>query len=126
MVELFSDLKRPSKLSPRNLHPYRLKVKQLRDVVRLADRPAQPGLVESLGEVKDAIGDWHDWEELASIAQDVWDGRSDSLLKKLKQTSSKKYHLALSTALAMRRKFLRSKPGGLPQSVSRATAAMAS
>src|SRR5256885_2307211 len=33
-MQLLVDLKRPSTLTPRNLHPYRLKVKKLRDVVR--------------------------------------------------------------------------------------------
>ena len=124
-VELFAELKRPSRLNPHNLHAYRVKVKQLRDVVRLADRPVQPGLIECLGEVKDAIGDWHDWEELVSIALEAWGGQSTSLFRKLKQTSARKYDHALSVALAMRRKFLRSKRGGVPQSVSRTTEAMA-
>jgi CHAD domain-containing protein len=55
-LHLLLDLKRPPKLSPRTLHPYRLKVKKLRDVIRLAPGPAQAGLVAALGEVKDAIG----------------------------------------------------------------------
>lgn len=125
-VELFADLRRPARLNPRNLHAYRLKVKRLRDVVRLADRPVHPGLVESLGAVKDAIGDWHDWEELVSIALRVGKRQSNSLLRKLKQTSARKYSHALSTASHMRQKFLRSKRGGLRQSLSRTTTAMAS
>ena len=30
---------------------------------------ATPRFVDDLGKVKDAIGEWHDWEELASIAR---------------------------------------------------------
>jgi CHAD domain-containing protein len=68
VIHLLRDLKRPPTLGPHNLHPYRLKVKKLRDVIGLAQGPVLAGLVAALGEVKDAIGDWHDWEELLSIA----------------------------------------------------------
>jgi CHAD domain-containing protein len=78
-VQLAAGLKRPPTLNSRNLHGYRLKVKKLRDVIRLANGPVQTGLVEALAEVKDAIGDWHDWEELASIASEILDGRSRAL-----------------------------------------------
>jgi hypothetical protein len=80
VVHLLRDPKRPPTLGPQNLHPYRLKVKKLRDVIRLAQGPVQAGLVAALGEAKDAVGDWHDWEELLSIAAKVLDGQSGSLL----------------------------------------------
>ena len=60
-------LKRPVRLNRNNLHPYRLKVKELRNVLQLSNRADDIEFVEKLGQVKDAIGDWHDWEELVRI-----------------------------------------------------------
>ena len=67
-IKLSSQLKSPPRLSRSTLHPYRLKVKELRDVLQLSDRTADKDFLKELGEVKDAIGEWHDWEELTSIA----------------------------------------------------------
>jgi CHAD domain-containing protein len=125
-IHLLRDLKRPPMLRPQNLHPYRLKVKKLRDIVRLAQGPVQAGLVATLGEVKDAIGDWHDWEELLSIGTEVLDGQSSSLVNKIKGVAARKYSRALSSALHLRRKYLSTRNGRLPISVLRATSAMAS
>jgi CHAD domain-containing protein len=126
VIHLLRDLKRPPTLSPQNLHPYRLKVKKLRDVIRLAQGPVQAGLVAALGEAKDAIGDWHDWEELLSIAVKVLDGQSGSLLDKIKRVTAKKYNHALSRTLHMRRKYLSARKGRLSVSALRSTSAMVS
>jgi CHAD domain-containing protein len=123
---LLLDLKRPPTLSPRTLHPYRLKVKKLRDVIRLAPGPAQAGLVAALGEVKDAIGDWHDWEELLSIATKVLDGQSDPLVDKIKRIAANKYSHALSRTLHMRRKYLAARTGRPSVSAVRSTSEIAS
>jgi len=47
------------KFSLHNLHPFRLKVKELRYVLELAGEDTK--FTEQLGEVKDKIGEWHDW-----------------------------------------------------------------
>ena len=70
-LELASELRSPANLDKRNLHPYRLKVKELRYVLQLSDDAKKQQFVNKLGEVKDAIGEWHDWEELIAIATDV-------------------------------------------------------
>jgi CHAD domain-containing protein len=115
-MHLSSELAKPSKLNRNNLHPYRLKVKDLHDVLRLAEKPSKPEFIDVLSEVKDAIGDWHDWEELAAIAGRVLNhGANCKLLAKLKEVSSDKYEHALSLAIRMRKRFLRAqnrKPAG--------------
>lgn len=58
------------RIDGRTLHPYRLKVKELRYALQLAASHEEL-LVEALGEVKDSIGEWHDWCELEAIATDV-------------------------------------------------------
>jgi len=49
-----------------------------------------------LGEVKDAIGEWHDWEVLVAIAKTVIEhGSNCGLLDDLGNIADRKYHKAL-------------------------------
>jgi CHAD domain-containing protein len=107
-IQLSWDLKRPARLNRSNLHSYRLKVKELRDVLQLSDRPGDPKFLGKLGEVKDAIGEWHDWEELVAIARELLDhGPSCKLIKKLKETSDSMYQRALSLTSQLRSHYLK-------------------
>lgn len=109
-ITLSSELNRPARLARSNLHPYRLKVKELRDVLQLSNQAGVPALVAKLGEVKDAIGEWHDWEELVSIAKPLLDhGSACQLLKHLTETSNARYEHALSLTRELRNSHLRSK-----------------
>ena len=90
-LKLASDLTKPATLNRRNLHPYRLKVKQLRYVLQIADQPDNKDLVSKLGEVKAAIGEWHDFEELIAIASDVLiTGDNCKLMRELKDISRRR------------------------------------
>ena len=103
------ELMTPEILNRGNLHPYRLKVKQLRDVLRMAANDADEKFVNKLGEVKDSIGEWHDWEELIAIAAKVLDHAPRcSLLRKLKSISNENFERALSLTNSMRKDYLRS------------------
>src|SRR5262249_34551890 len=82
-VQLSSDLNRPVRLNRTNLHSYRLKVKELRNVLQFSDQAGDRKFVDQLGEVKDAIGDWHDWETLIAIAKQSLD--HDASCKLMKQ-----------------------------------------
>jgi CHAD domain-containing protein len=107
-LKLSSELADPPRLDRRNLHPYRLKVKQLRYVLEMAQNSDHAKFVEKLGEVKDAIGEWHDWEELIAIAGDVLDHRpSCGLLRDLKAISEQKYQRALQLANELRAKYVK-------------------
>jgi CHAD domain-containing protein len=107
ILQLSSELNKPAQLSRRNLHAYRLQVKQLRDVLQLSDHPAETGLLDKLGEVKDAIGEWHDWQQLIAIAASELDhGASCKLVKGMKATSDAKYERALLLARQLRQKYL--------------------
>jgi CHAD domain-containing protein len=105
------ELRRPGRLTKDNLHEYRLKLKEFRDVLRLSDRPVSAALMKHLGEVKDSIGDWHDWVELVAIAEPLNDhGVSCKLTKRLRMTRDSKYKHALSLAHGFARRYLEPKP----------------
>lgn len=70
LTQLASELKSPSQRNSQNLHAYRLKVKTLRYAPQLSDPVKEVELVNMLGNVKDAIGEWHDGEEPTTIASE--------------------------------------------------------
>jgi len=105
--KLSTELKRPARLTRGNLHEYRLKVKELRDVLLLSEQNGNPAFLEKLTEVKDAIGEWHDWEELIGIAGKLLDhGDSCELLKHLRTTGASKYAHAIDLSHDLRKVFL--------------------
>jgi CHAD domain-containing protein len=110
-VKLVADLRQPARLAMTNLHPYRLKVKELRNLLQMAERSDRQEFVQSLGQVKDAIGEWHDWQKLVQIvqiAQSVLEDRTGcQLLSDLRTTTGSKYRHALLLSEKMRKKFLR-------------------
>ncbi len=109
-LELSGELAQWPRLDARNLHAYRLKVKELRYVLLLADH-AGTGFVKILGEVKDAIGEWHDWQELGGIAEQVLNhGSGCGVLKLAHSTAKAKFDYALSLANRMRLEYLQ-EPG---------------
>ena len=107
-LRLDSELRSPKRLTRNNLHSYRLKVKELHNILRMAEDSRQQEFVNALGNIEDTIGEWHDWEELLSIATKVLDhvGRCE-LLQELKRITNEKYAHALSQAENMRKKYLR-------------------
>jgi CHAD domain-containing protein len=134
-LKLSSELKLPPRLDRSNLHEYRLKVKELRNVLQMAENSDQQGFVESLGEVKDAIGEWHDWEELVAIAKEVLDhGSNCQLRRQIRKIADERYRKALALAQQMRNKFLHVSDGkrgsrnnvqGFPEPVCSAASALA-
>ena len=106
-IRFSSELRHAGRLTKKNLHEYRLKLKEFRDVLRLSDRPGSSDLLKHLGEVKDSIGDWHDWVELAAIAEPVLDhGTRCKLMKRLRETADSKYERAVSLAKGFARRYL--------------------
>ena len=74
----------------------------------MAENAKEKEFVKCLGEVKDAIGEWHDREELLTIAKDVLNHRPNcQLLAELRKTADAKFKTALALAESMRKQFLR-------------------
>ena len=111
-LELATELATPATLNKNNLHQYRLKVKELRYVLQMADHPGNREFMGKLTEIKDAIGEWHDWEELIGIASGVLAHQGEcKFLRETKAISHRKYQHALALANKLRREYLRSSDG---------------
>jgi CHAD domain-containing protein len=105
-LELTSSLAEPKVLNRDNLHPYRLKMKALRYVLKSAQGETDHEFIDALGKCKDAIGEWHDLEELAAIAGAALDhGRACKVIQQLKRRRRKKFEEALEITNAMRTRF---------------------
>lgn len=136
-MRLSAELQDPARLNKDTLHPYRLKVKELRDVLELADEAGDPKFLTMLGEVKDVIGEWHDWQELIATAREALDhGPSCKLIKHMTGVSDFKFKRALvltdqlrekylSTAARSKRRNRQSKTGSTPDAIVSAIASIA-
>ena len=128
-VTLESELARVPHLTSNNLHGYRLKVKELQNVLRIAAHSDDRQFIEELGRVKDDIGEWHDWQELTEIAKEVLDhGAGCQLIRELEQNTENKYKTALTRANKLRTHYLktsRKRAQSFPGEVWEATAAIA-
>lgn len=90
------------KLDAENLHSFRLCVKKLRYLLQLS-QTASKRQMDALNDVKNAIGDWHDWTELLKIAEKVLDSKSDrALVKQIERRGNSRYRLALHSANLLR------------------------
>jgi CHAD domain-containing protein len=108
-LRLSSELQSPARLTRKNLHPYRLQIKRLQYVLQMAsDRsPEQQRFIEKLKQVKDAIGEWHDWQELLSIASKVLDhGGNCRVQREIKSIGDHKFQHALVVTSEMRKQYL--------------------
>lgn len=110
-LRLEAALRNPAHLGKSSLHPYRLKIKELRNLLRAGEASGSSQFVEALGLVKNSIGEWHDWEELLATAQNVLDHTNCRLVRQITTTAEAKYGQALAHTENMRRKFLSVQPG---------------
>jgi len=102
---LITELSHWPELNAENLHLFRIRIKELRYMLQLNPQPDEK-LVEALGEVKDSVGEWHDWIQLVKIAQKVLDPRSDrTILKHIENTGNQKFESALATAMRVRARY---------------------
>jgi CHAD domain-containing protein len=102
---LMDELSRWPPFNAENLHAFRIKVKQLRYVLQLAEG-ANLKFVAALETVKERIGDWHDWQELGIIAGEVLDtGKDRALLCEIDEIASRKFNHALTAAYATKKRY---------------------
>jgi CHAD domain-containing protein len=110
ILGLKQELRRWPALAEANIHPFRLKVKELRSILQLFPHSDEV-FVAALGKVKDRIGDWHDWQQLSGFAREVLDPREDeALLAQIDSTGRHKLDEALAASNSLRRRYLKSSP----------------
>lgn len=104
-LRLGAELGDPPRLNAGNLHEYRKKVKELRYILRFAQN-GNSELVATLGEVKNAIGEWHDWLELQGMAEKALDhGSRCGLMHEIRAIGQDKFQHALSLTNRMRAQY---------------------
>jgi CHAD domain-containing protein len=93
-------------LNAENIHPFRLKVKELRYILQLSSG-ANSELGEALGNVQCRVGDWHDWHQLHQIASEILTPERDlALLERIDETTKRKFDQALANANSLRGRYL--------------------
>jgi CHAD domain-containing protein len=98
------------RLSADNLHSFRLKVKEMGYVLQLSGEDNE--LTKSLGEVKDQIGEWHDWTQLDAIAKEVLsDCKNCKVIARIEHTAKQKFETALKAAQQLRSKYFEPQGG---------------
>jgi CHAD domain-containing protein len=111
-LRLQRELTEPVRLTKNNLHPYRLRVKELRYTLQMEEDPSDHELIDTLRDVKDAIGEWHDWQQLVDIARDnLPHGSKCKLIPLLQKMTQQKLKHALAVANAGRRRIHSSHTG---------------
>lgn len=108
---LITELRHWPALDANNLHEFRIRIKELRYMLQLGDE-ADGELVDRLGDVKDAIGEWHDWVELLKIARKVLYPHADlGVLQQIEKIGQEKFRVALTAANQLRERHLEVRQG---------------
>jgi CHAD domain-containing protein len=107
-MEAAHELGWPSKLDAKNIHAFRLKVKRLRYILQLSD-DADAVFLGTLAAVQGAIGDWHDWQQLRTVAREVLTrGGDEALLERIDRIVQRTLEQALTTANSLLGRYLAS------------------
>lgn len=104
-------------VKPRQLHKLRIALKGLRYLAELAeDSPEQVRLFNELKQVQDSIGEWHDWSQLARVADKQFGSRMTCpLLVEIQALLAVKYSTALAAANHVLAAWHTSEPGKQPR-----------
>jgi len=85
-------------LKPGRLHEARVTLKRIRYLAELAEEsPAQKTFISELKRVQDAVGEWHDWQELTETAEKRFADRVNcALLREVRALLSARHSSATS------------------------------
>jgi CHAD domain-containing protein len=86
-------------VSEETLHRFRIAGKHARYIAEMAKNNTEAEqLVEQLKHMQDALGDWHDWAQLAQKAEKLFGGVQDSaLVSALRNVARAKFRQAVNT-----------------------------
>jgi CHAD domain-containing protein len=94
-------------LDQENLHDFRKGAKKARYVAESDDKdPAAEAMAKAIKRVQDAIGDWHDWDVIASEAREALHGDRAALEAQLELRTQRAYERALRITSTMSRRFI--------------------
>lgn len=98
LAQMAQDLSSRQSLKPNRLHQARIQVKKIRYLAELAEEsPEQQSLIRELRSAQDAVGEWHDWEELAKLAEKRFAGRAScALLSEVRALFAARHSAAVS------------------------------
>lgn len=112
VLDFASELSRWPRLRADNIHPFRIKVKSLRYVVELIAE-ADDEFVRALDEVKERIGEWHDWHELRKMARKILDHPGECRARnRIEEIEKEKLRQALAAANVLRQRYLNAGTAG--------------
>jgi CHAD domain-containing protein len=85
-------------IKPNRLHQARIQLKKLRYVAELAEEsPEGKVFVAEIKAVQDRVGEWHDWEELALLAEKQFADRANcALLREIRALFAARQAAAIS------------------------------
>lgn len=85
-------------LKPSRMHQARVTLKRIRYLAELAEESAaQKNFIRELKLVQDAVGEWHDWQELAGTAEKRFSDRVNcALLREVRALLSARHSAAVS------------------------------
>jgi len=98
LAGLAADFASRQTLKPRRLHDARIKLKMVRYLAELAEESTeQQGFLRDLKSVQNAVGEWHDWAELARTAEERFADRVNSpILMEIRSLFAARYSAATS------------------------------
>lgn len=96
LLDLSGDVPEHQNIKPRLLHELRISLKRIRYTAELAEKSAgREQFLENLKSVQDAIGEWHDWENLVETAEKQFEDRVNCpLLVEMQSLFAVKYSAA--------------------------------
>lgn len=94
-------------LDKENLHDFRKGAKKARYVTESEeDDPAAAAIAKTIKRVQDAIGEWHDWDVLATEAREALGDDGQALQAELAARAQRAYERALRTTTTTSRRFV--------------------
>jgi CHAD domain-containing protein len=86
-------------IKPSRLHEIRINLKRIRYLAELAEEsPEQKDFMRELKSTQDALGDWHDWQELTERAEKRFSNRAScALLREARTILSARHSDAISS-----------------------------
>jgi CHAD domain-containing protein len=99
LLELANDFGAGQTMKPNRLHDTRVDLKRIRYLAELAEESAeQKDFMRELKSTQDAIGDWHDWQELTKRAEKRFSDRAScALLREARTVLSARHSDATSS-----------------------------